>query len=179
MNPQIKQLFFPHRLLDELWNSLRSGDPGKGEERLVLETDLPRVRQRLQDAHLRPQVEPLRGDPQCLGYPATGKSWTLTVSDQDTNVFNTYVLKCFLLFRKSPSHDVLKTTLGCWIGCHVFFLTAAFQTVTFQTQFSRPPRFQTVQLSRLSIFPTIVMISTFPDLESRFSRLSWIYYFKL
>ena len=49
--------------------------------------------------------------------------------------------------------------------------TTNFQTVTFQTQFSRPPSFQTMYLSRLSFFPTRANFSNFPDLSSRLSRL--------
>ena len=62
---------------------------------------------------------------------------------------------------------------------HVFFPTTTFQTVTFQTQLSRPPSFQTIQLSRLPIFQTIAILSSFPDLDSRFSRLIQIYFFNL
>ena len=62
---------------------------------------------------------------------------------------------------------------------HVFFPTTTFQTVTFQTQLSRPPSFQTTQLSRLPIFQTIAILSSFPDLDSRFSRLIQIYFFNL
>ena len=69
--------------------------------------------------------------------------------------------------------------LRSWVWRHVFFPTTTFQTVTFQTQLSRPPSFQTIQLSRLPIFQTIAILSSFPDLDSRFSRLIQIYFFNL